>query len=512
MRVLQVVDDLPDATDDGPALYTQWLSEALAAKHEVAIATPGGSDAEVRGVSIHSLPDTGGWIDDTGHPSGLERDPVDPIVADAFVDVLSSVDPDVVHVQHLRRTSASLPDLCRERDVPVVLTLHDAWMACHRTDLQRPDGKHCAGPESVEKCTACYADALERTACRDGVDGDGAAAESVHESSGSEDGDPPEPSPVEDDSGRDADSSTDEDAAREAASRGDMEAQDDASRADSSARDEPSRGTRPDFDLDLVGRPDVSLDDLGSVVTRRTERLQSALDAASLLLAPSWSLRNEFLDAGVPDERMLHCRPGVPLERYDDTGFDPEASRTFGYVGRLSPDRGVHELVEAFRTVDGDARLDLFGAFDPEADDYHARLRDAAAGERITFYGRRGDDPSPFEAMDVLVVPSSGFEHDPLVIQEALAAGVPVITTEGGGTAELVDHCHNGLAVPAGDPVALAECLQTLIDEPDLVAGLRSGVGSPKSMADHVRQVAFLYDVCASGDVSTAVDEIDLPS
>ncbi len=68
---------------------------------------------------------------------------------------------------------------------------------------------------------------------------------------------------------------------------------------------------------------------------------------------------------------------------------------------------------------------------------------------------------------DILVLPSFA-ENLPMVILEAFAHGVPVVSTPVGAIAEVIDDGRNGLLVPAGDVAALAGALKKLLDNPEL--------------------------------------------
>lgn len=452
MHVLQVVHALPAATYGGTELYTTWLSEALAdAGHEVDVATPRGAETDVDDATVHELPDPTDWIDRSGMDSGLECGVVHESVDAAFEDLLEEVAPDVVHFQHLKYTSATLPTHCREREIPTLLTLHDFWTMCHRGQLHQPDGRPCEGPESVAKCTACYGEALRRA--EDG--------HLVHEDEVRADGEGRSPERAE----------------NFGQARGDAA--------------EATEGSGPEPEAAVAGG-DPPPDQRADVATR-TDRLTAAREVTDLLISPSSFLRDRFVEYGTPADSILKCRNGIRTGNYRDTGFDPTDDLVVAFAGRISPEKGVHVLLEAFDGVEGDAELVVFGSFDADEESYHARLREAA-GDRVTFHGFYERNATPAAEADVLVVPSLWYENSPLVIQEAFASRTPVVVGDFGGMAEMVRDGTDGLTFPVGDAAALAERLQRLADDPELVRELRRGIEPPKDLDEHADEIGSLYE------------------
>ncbi len=148
-----------------------------------------------------------------------------------------------------------------------------------------------------------------------------------------------------------------------------------------------------------------------------------------------------------------------------------------GYVGKLSPAKGLETLIPAFARVAGShrkARLVLVGD-DDGTGRYANRLASLAAREgvasRVIFCGYRPGADRLSRAFDVQVVPSLA-EPFGLVTLEALARGRAVIATRTGGSAEIVRDGKEGLLVPASDIESLAEALGRLLGSPALRAGL----------------------------------------
>src|SRR4030095_13568583 len=116
------------------------------------------------------------------------------------------------------------------------------------------------------------------------------------------------------------------------------------------------------------------------------------------------------------------------------------------------------------RLPKGQCRLLIFGS-DAHYSEYGRMLRDLAQDCDITFCGPvdRARIAEAFGRIDCLVMPSLWLENSPVVIQEAFAAGVPVIASGQGGMAELIDDGRSGRLFPAGDTGALAEHLKAIL-------------------------------------------------
>jgi glycosyltransferase involved in cell wall biosynthesis len=142
-----------------------------------------------------------------------------------------------------------------------------------------------------------------------------------------------------------------------------------------------------------------------------------------------------------------------------------------GAVARLEPEKGIEVFVRAaaqLRRVVPSCRFVIVGD-----GSQRAALQQLAAqlDVRIAFLGFRIDGPALVGALDLLVVPSFS-EGTPLVILEAMAAGVPVVATAVGGIPEQVRAEHEALLVPPGDPGALAAACSRVLHDPELARRL----------------------------------------
>lgn len=122
-------------------------------------------------------------------------------------------------------------------------------------------------------------------------------------------------------------------------------------------------------------------------------------------------------------------------------------------------------------------------------------VREAGIEERVRFTGERRDVPDLLGAADIYVQPNDGPEAFGLSIVEAMAAGLPVVTSGIGGACEIVDHTC-GVLVPPGDPAKLASELRRLV----FVDGLRESMGAaarrrPDVLCNVPRQMARIHDL-----------------
>ncbi len=156
-------------------------------------------------------------------------------------------------------------------------------------------------------------------------------------------------------------------------------------------------------------------------------------------------------------------------------GITPEQPLV-GIVGRLQPWKGQHVFLRAAAQVlqsVPDARFAIIGdAIGGFSTNYPGQLRTLAVElgiqDRIVFAGQRRDVADVLGALDVFVHASTA-EPFGIVIVEALAAGVPVVATRGGGVPEIITDASDGFLVPPGDDRAMAERVITLLQD----AGLR---------------------------------------
>jgi glycosyltransferase involved in cell wall biosynthesis len=195
--------------------------------------------------------------------------------------------------------------------------------------------------------------------------------------------------------------------------------------------------------------------------------------------------------------RVATVPNGVDVDRFEPVTEPPGGRLLFS--GRVAPDKGIHVLCDAFRTVRrrfSDAELELVGPEAPVAREMQVALSGDPLVRRLEgFYGRSylaaltarlGGDagavrfagPVPFDEMPgryaaaTVVVNPSLEEAFGMALVEGMAAGLPAVATEVGGMPEIVVQGVTGLLVPPDDSPALAAAIMRLLEDRELARRL----------------------------------------
>lgn len=198
----------------------------------------------------------------------------------------------------------------------------------------------------------------------------------------------------------------------------------------------------------------------------------------------------------VPAPAAASASPAeIAVLRRELAGDEPGERAIVAGIGRLAAQKGFGTLIQAAarwqrRPV---VPLLLIAGEGPLGTELHRQA--AAAGVAVRFLGPRRDVPALLAAADVVVVPSI-WEGQPLIVQETLRAGRPLVATRAGGIAELTGD-DAALLVPPGDPEALAAAVTRLLDDPAaaarLAAAARARAALLPSETAAVDQVLSLY-------------------
>jgi glycosyltransferase involved in cell wall biosynthesis len=168
-------------------------------------------------------------------------------------------------------------------------------------------------------------------------------------------------------------------------------------------------------------------------------------------------------------------------------------------VGRLARQKRPDVAVRALGRIlerHPEAQLDL-AAHGPLEDETRALVAELGLQQSVRFLGKRRDVPELLAEAECFLL-TSDYEGCPYTVLEAMAAGVPVVSTRVGGVPELVADGETGLLVEPGDPAAAAAAIQGVLDAPER-ARLLGEAGRARALSDFgidrmVRETCSLYD------------------
>jgi glycosyltransferase involved in cell wall biosynthesis len=234
-------------------------------------------------------------------------------------------------------------------------------------------------------------------------------------------------------------------------------------------------------------------------IERRMERVRAFLPDVDLFTSPSRFLREQMLRHGFPADRIELADNGYERARFAAARRverAPGEPLRLGYLGGLTPWKGVHLLLEAARALPPERfRLTLHGdrTWFP---DYVARLDELSRALPVRFGGTYSNDEvaARLAELDLIVVPSVWFENSPMTIHEAQLARVPVIATDLGGMREFVQDGVNGRLFRRGDAADLAAKLREAIERPELLERWRAAPVAVKSCEEDAAEWIRRYE------------------
>jgi glycosyltransferase involved in cell wall biosynthesis len=356
-----------------------------------------------------------------------------PLIGQYLAVLLEEFEPDVLHLISGYLITGSAVEAAQAAGIPVVLTLTDFWFLCPRVTLVRSDGELCSVPDDSLECLLCLCKERRRHRLPDrftsGLWG---------------------------------------------------------------------RGLRALWRLP-GGLRAAGLSRLATGLKERREYLPALLDSVSVAISPSRFLKSLFESRGVCPRQFHYIRQGLETGRWVPAEFHQEDGYLrIGYIGQIAPHKGVDVLVEAFCHLQAGIRkplLRIYGDLEKHPDFARRLQRWVRGRDDVLFAG-----PFPnhqikrvHAGLDVLVVPSLWYENSPTVILEAFAAGTPVVVSNIGGMAELVEDGVNGLCFVPGDVKGLSLLLQRMADDPDLVQRLWERIPIVKTVEEEIEELSEIY-------------------
>lgn len=206
-------------------------------------------------------------------------------------------------------------------------------------------------------------------------------------------------------------------------------------------------------------------------------RLDEKVAKASFTVAISHFCRSQLMyltdRQHWPRIHIVHC--GIDTESFHPDRRSPGSTPRLAFVGRLDPVKGADLLLDALASLRADhpSLTATFIGDGPHAAHVRSHARKLGLSDIVTFLGTQPEEivADLLRHSDLLVLPSFA-EGLPVVLMEAMATGLPVISSRIAGIPELVDDGRTGILIPAGDTTALAAAIDRLLRDAPLRAAM----------------------------------------
>jgi len=238
-------------------------------------------------------------------------------------------------------------------------------------------------------------------------------------------------------------------------------------------------------------------------IARRMKATREIIPFIDKFIAPSKYLMNRFInDFQIPKDKITYLDYGFPTKYLQPVTPNKKRPFTFGYIGTHIPAKGVNLLIDAFKKLTAPSQLIIWGRHNGQNT---VSLKKMAEGNpNPIFFEKEYDNKNivkeVFQKIDTIVVPSIWGENSPLVIHEAQACHIPVVTADFGGMKEYVQHHVNGLLFQHRNTNDLATKMEWAIQHPDTLKqyGKRgypySEDGKPMDIAQHCQLLQQIYN------------------
>ena len=263
--------------------------------------------------------------------------------------------------------------------------------------------------------------------------------------------------------------------------------------------------------------------------------IKTMLGLVDRFIAPSRFLRDRFVEWGLPPDRIQLVPNAVPANGAPygavpanavPQGTAPDRHRRrdhpdplkFGFFGNIAPHKGVLVALAAVQQVDNAfISLGIHGGLHFQDDQFQTRFNEALAAAQAAacWHGpyARDDLARLMAAVAWVIVPSTWWENAPLIILEAFRHRRPVICSDIGGMAEMVEDGVNGLLFRAGDATDLACTMRRAATERGLFQKLQRGLPDVPELNQSAAWHAEFYDeVLAKGGVNPPPGRLAEPS
>jgi glycosyltransferase involved in cell wall biosynthesis len=269
-------------------------------------------------------------------------------------------------------------------------------------------------------------------------------------------------------------------------------------------------GNLPKSACDLVGSAGLSggfwtAVRMTSLVALRHATFHALMEDADRIVALCQWTKDLLVRNNVPVEKITVSRHGIfadsPRTGIRNEGDKPQTAPPIriAFLGRMDRTKGPDILIRALRSLpEAPIELHLYGIVqDPSNAEYLDQLKKLAGMDsRISLLPAVPGEQvvSLLQSYHLLAVPSRWLETGPLVALEAFAAGTPVVGSNLGGIAELIEHEVNGMLVETDSVEAWTHVMRRCYEDRALLERLRRGVRPPREMSVVAQEMLLLYE------------------
>lgn len=469
LKILMPVHFFLPEHQAGAEIYTYNLAKELSKRHEVVVLYTDADytmdDYSIIKGNYDGLPFY--KIINKRTYSSFEETYNNPRMDKRFREILDEVKPDIVHFQHLLNLSINFIKIAKENGIPVIFTLHEYWLMCPNGGQMLRKGRKSSDWLSPELCFDVNPEECAR--CIASLSGRRMIARRHYS------------------------------LIRKRSANFLVKGNQSAGLMKAGF----SNGLRRTIiSCDRFAKTwkekirwTMSKKDCLALAQNRIAYIRNICKSVDLFIAPSPFLRSMFIRFGIPEEKIIYSDYGMNMAYYGNISRKCSEKIRFSFIGSPVVHKGVHVLVDAFNGIDDDkVELNIYGSLSIQPE-YSYPLQESAKNPNIHFRGRFDNTKiaDVLSNTDVLVVPSIWFENSPLTIHEAFIAGIPVVTSNLGGMADLVQDGVNGLLFKAGDASDLRSKILLLIREPNLIERLRQGIPKVKTIEEEAGFIEELY-------------------
>lgn len=209
-----------------------------------------------------------------------------------------------------------------------------------------------------------------------------------------------------------------------------------------------------------------------------------------------------LLKNGIEASKLNHISQALPFipspekKTLETVSFQYKSSLKIVFAGRIDPLKGVDLLLKAVNGIpEEDIEISIYGKH--ETNDYYKLCKELTFNKgNIHWRGilERQYIIESFKKHDILCLPSTSAEMSPLVIQEAFAAGIPVLASNVPGNTELIENGKNGLLFDFSSIEHLSDRITLLIQDRKLVKKMKENISEPASFNEVGKKYFDLYN------------------